>query len=275
MNGSDPDNGDPPADPRRSFDQSAPIYHRARPTYPDALFDLLFDLLPEAPRILEVGPGTGLATEPMLDRGASIRAVELGPNLASVLAERLAHSVADGHLVVEVGEFEQVDIEPGTVDAVVSATAYHWIASHEQLARPRRWLRPDGRLAVIDTIQVAADVDQGFFGAASPIFERFGQGRAGTVPLPDDAVPAIHTRMVADPYCRDLTLDRFRWDQTYSAADYGRLLLTFSGPLTMPIDERRRLVDELIELVEQRGGSVVRPLVMTLATCRFEPDVSY
>ncbi len=262
-------------DLRRTFDQSSGIYHAARPRYPAVLFDRLFELLPEEPCVLEVGPGTGVATDPMLERSAEVRAIELGPSLAACLSARLAEPVAAGQLQVEVGDFEAVAIEPSSVDAVVSATAYHWITRAQQLHRPAQWLRPQGRLAVIDTIQVASDVDAGFFEAARPIYARFGQEGRGSTPSPEAAVPDIHARMEDDHRCRDLTLDRYRWDQTYSAEAYEKLLLTFSGPLSMAVDQRTAMVKELGALVAYMGGSVVRPLVMTLATCRFEVAARY
>lgn len=260
----------PGSDLRRTFDQSWAIYHEARPRYPAGLFDRLFELLPEDPTVLEVGPGTGLATDPMLERGAEVHAIELGPSLAAALSDRLAGPVAAGQLAVQVGDFEEVAIDPSSVDAVVSATAFHWITRDQQLTRPSHWLRPDGRLAVIDTIQVASDVDGGFFDAARPIFARFGQERSGSTPNPEAAVPDIHARMEADHRCRDLTLDRYRWDQTYSPEAYEKLLLTFSGPLSMAVDQRTAMVNELVALVAAMDGSLVRPLVITLATCRFE-----
>lgn len=254
---------------RRTFDASAATYHDARPSYPGELFDDLGALLPPHPDVLEVGPGTGQATEPMLDRGANIWAVELGPALANALTERLADAVETGALEVGIGDFEQLEPALPRFDAVVSATAYHWISAAEQLARPPRWLRPGGRLAVIDTNQVASGLDRGFFEASSSIYLRHGQRGATVLPTPEDVVPAIHDRMVAAPSCHDVTLHRYRADQRYDAAGYRRLLNTYSGMLAMSVDAREALIDELVELVDQMGGWVVRPLVITLATCRF------
>ena len=59
-----------------------PRYDRARPGYPDAVFEDLFARLPARPTIVEVGPGTGQATRQLLARGARVTAVELGPAMA-------------------------------------------------------------------------------------------------------------------------------------------------------------------------------------------------
>lgn len=84
-----------PQDPRLSFNEAAEIYDRVRPSYPAVLFDALFDLLPSKPEIVEVGPGTGQATKNLLARGASVRAVEIGPALAAILRANLTSDRLD------------------------------------------------------------------------------------------------------------------------------------------------------------------------------------
>jgi SAM-dependent methyltransferase len=59
----------------RTFDQIAELYDRARPYYREEMFDDLFQLAglePASTRILEIGCGTGRATEPLARRGADI-----------------------------------------------------------------------------------------------------------------------------------------------------------------------------------------------------------
>jgi tRNA A58 N-methylase Trm61 len=62
-----------------SFNAAASTYHRGRPAYPDAVFDLLASrcgLRPGA-RVLDIGAGSGLATGPLLAAGAHVVAVPL------------------------------------------------------------------------------------------------------------------------------------------------------------------------------------------------------
>ena len=74
----------------RTFDEIAELYDRARPHYREELFDDLFrlsEIAPKTARILEVGSGTGRATEPLARRGCKVVCVELGANLARLAAE--------------------------------------------------------------------------------------------------------------------------------------------------------------------------------------------
>src|SRR5947209_14299176 len=130
----------PAVDPRLSFDLVAEIYDDIRPSYPAALFDYLFDRLPARPCIVEVGPGTGQATRDLLRRGAVVHAIGIGPAMAA----RLRANLPSDELRVTVGDFERVDVPDRGMDAVFSATAYHWLTPAAQLDRPATILKPGG-----------------------------------------------------------------------------------------------------------------------------------
>ena len=253
-----------PADKRLSFNEVPDVYDEIRPSYPAALFDVLFEMLPSAPTIVEVGPGTGQATRDLLARGASVHAVEIGPAIAAKLREKLPSD----RLRVSVGDFEQMAIPRAGADALFSATAYHWISSAAQTDRPAHLLRPGGVVAIVDLIQVTSAVDHGFFQAAQPIYERYGEGHRG---------PAAPTRTQVDPPMRQVLEDDPRfdavavrgwdWDQTYTAAGYRKLMLSYSGTQMMAPAQRSRLLDDMEALIDQEfGGRITRPLVATLTT---------
>lgn len=71
------------------FDESPEIYERARPVYPEPLWDELFGRLPTSPLVVEIGPATGKATRALLSRGARVVACEPGRNLATYLRTNL------------------------------------------------------------------------------------------------------------------------------------------------------------------------------------------
>ncbi|HZM83928.1 MAG TPA: rRNA adenine N-6-methyltransferase family protein [Candidatus Limnocylindrales bacterium] len=73
-----------------SFDRDAAGYYQGRPPYPQRVYDLLADNYGLAPgcQVLEVGPGSGTATDALLARGAHVTAVEPGGSLAELLRDR-------------------------------------------------------------------------------------------------------------------------------------------------------------------------------------------
>jgi SAM-dependent methyltransferase len=254
------------AEPRRSFDGVAEIYHGIRPSYPPPMFDELFRLLPSRPAILEIGPGTGQATRDLLSRGANVYAVEIGPAMAAKLREVLPSPA----LTVVVGDFEEVDIEEHGFDAVFSATAFHWISPKAQVDRPASVLKPGGRVAIVDSNQVSSPEDKGFFAAAQPIHKRYGEGHTGP-PAPErNAVdPPIHRVLRDDRRFSDVEFRAYDWDQTYSAAEYRKLMLSYSGTQMMTPLARRGLLDDMENFIRQQfDNQVTRPIVVTLTTAR-------
>ncbi len=256
----------PAAEPRRSFDGTAEIYHGIRPSYPPSMFDELFRLLPGRPAILEVGPGTGQATRDLLSRGAIVHAIEIGPALAAKLREVLPSSA----LTITIGDFEEADVEENGFDAVFSATAYHWISPKAQLDRPASVLKPSGVVAIVDLNQVSSPDDKGFFAAAQHIYERYGEGHAGPqAPERNAVVPPIQLALRGDPRFSNVEVRTYDWNQTYSAADYRKLMLSYSSTQMMTPSARQGLLDDMENFVQQQfDNQVTRPIVVTLTTAR-------
>jgi SAM-dependent methyltransferase len=252
-----------PDDIRLSFDKAAQSYDEARPAYPPELFDELFSLLPKKPQVVEVGPGTGKATQDLLARGASVHAIEIGPAMAA----RLRLNLPSERLRITIGDFEDIHIDDGA-DAVFSATAYHWISPAAQTDRPAGILRPGGLVAIVDLIQVESPDDLGFFASVQPIYEQYGQGHSGP-PAPNrDAVdPAIRAVLEADSRFSPAAVRQWDWNQTYTASGYVKLMLSYSGTQMMDEPSRQGLLHDMEAFIRTEfGGQVTRPLVVTLTT---------
>ena len=254
----------PAADPRLSFDLAAEIYDEIRPSYPAAVFDDLFDLLPPRPNILEVGPGTGQATRDLLRRGAVVHAIEIGPAMAA----KLRANLPSDELRVTIGDFERVAVPDRSMDAVFSATAYHWLTPAAQLDRPATILKPGGVLAIVDLTQVDSPDDDGFFAAVQPIYERYGQGHTGPpAPARDSVNPAIRQSLSQDRRFVDVEAHSYDWNQTYTASAYRKLMLSYSGTQLMHPGDRKALLDDVETFIQERfSGQITRPLVVTLTT---------
>jgi trans-aconitate methyltransferase len=257
-----------PDDIRLSFNEAPEIYDAVRPSYPVELFDELFSLLPNDPKIVEVGPGTGQATKDLLARGASVHAVEIGPATAA----KLRSNLPSDRLRISVGDFETMAIE-SEADAVFSASAYHWISRAAQTDRPAAILRPGGVAAIVELIQVDSPDDRGFFAAAQPIYERYGEGHTGPpAPTRDTVDPPMRAVLEADRRFGSLAVRRYDWNQTYSGASYRNLMLSYSATQMMDESKQLGLLDDMESFIQSEfDGYVTRPLVVTLTTAALTP----
>ncbi len=252
------------------FDHDASNYDRARPRYPNELFEELIEYIgprPSGVDAIEIGPGTGQATAALLARGMRVTAVELGDNLAGLLAEKF---MAEPRLKVVQGAFEEVDLKPHSADLVIAATAWHWTDPAKRVERAHILLRPDGTLAVVDTVQVRDSVDRDFFERTFPIYLRYrpneqrDEGRDA-----ESYEPPAYAEMCASPHFTDVRLWRHRFNQQYDAVSYEALLRSYSDTARMEPAAREGLIRDLIEVLKaEPDGTVTRPLTMTLVACR-------
>ena len=244
-----------------SFDADVAGYERARPGYPDALFDLLAAHgLAAGAEVLEIGPGTGQATVPMLDRGASITAVEPGPAMAARLRER----VAGRSCTVVESTFETAPLPDGAAfDLAVAATSFHWVDPVTGMARLATML-PSGRCFVPfwNVFREAGRDDAEFQSRIEPIVKRFQTAsRVAAVTHGLDHDARVRGFEASGDF-RVRAMPSFEWSITHDGASLRALFASFSDWSTLPEPDRTRALDDVAAIVDDHhGGSLTRTYV--------------
>jgi SAM-dependent methyltransferase len=135
-------------DPTRRFSNRVDDYIRYRPHYPAALIELLVQEagLTERSRVADIGSGTGILTEPLLETGATVYAIEPNREMREA-AEELLY----GHrkFISVDATAEATTLFDGGIDLVVAAQAFHWFDIARARAEFSRILRPGGLAALV------------------------------------------------------------------------------------------------------------------------------
>jgi len=217
------------------FERGAGDYEQARPSYPTAAVALVVDVLGLRPgrRVLDLAAGTGKFTRLLVPSGAELVAVEP----VAAMREELVSQVPGVEALD--GRAEDLPIDDGSVDAVVSAQAFHWFDATRALAEVHRVLRAGGRLALVWNVRNER-VDW---------VRQFGTilvAAAGRKPYVDGTDWAAV--VASSGGFTELRRERFTYDQPIDADLLVQRAASTSFVSALPDDERARCLDRVREL---------------------------
>jgi SAM-dependent methyltransferase len=238
--------------PRRlTFGAHATAYERARPAWPEAAARWLVPAGAEL--VIELGAGTGKLTRSVSALGKRAAAVEPDPRMLAVL-----HGL--GLEGVE-GSAEAIPFGDAVAEAVVAGSSLHWFELEQALPEIHRVLRPGGRFA---------------FGwnhrdDRHPAIARMGE----TVYAAQARRPGPRWR--SRDWAAELTESRLFRDVEHALFEHvhelprealADHLLSYSGVAALPDDERRRVFDEVAQVLDSDpsvgDGSTLRlPFVVS------------
>jgi SAM-dependent methyltransferase len=245
---------------KQSFGAHAALYDRARPVYPEQLFDDLLDMagIPKGGRVLEIGPGTGQATLPLARRGCSVLGIELSPQMARRCR---ANCREFPEVEVKTMAFEDWPVEPAAFDLVVSASAFHWVRPGVGFSHAAAALKPSGHIALIwvfredQTDPLSMDLHEAY--------------RALGLKPWRARPPTMRSERQREAIAQSgrfgpVTVRGYPSERDYSANDYIALLRTMSDHAIMPADVRRKLFAEIRKVFARHGGIFTRRFIATL-----------
>jgi SAM-dependent methyltransferase len=236
------------------FGDVSEVYNRGRPTYPNALVDDVLELCDlHAPRVLEVGAGTGKATELFAKRELHILAIEPSAAMAAVARRNCAAYPRVSFLV---STFEDWAAEPEAFGLLISAQAWHWIDPEVRYRMAHQTLRRAGGLALFWSRPLWQESDlRGALGvvykarapelyAHGPWFPGFRGPHAAEGPTTAD-ISGSFEAVVERPY---------RWALDYTTDGYLDLLNSLPEHLMITSPRRELLLEGVADVIEGAGG---------------------
>ncbi|MCR5727916.1 MAG: methyltransferase domain-containing protein [Lachnospiraceae bacterium] len=135
---------------RKVFDTIPEQFDKYRPRYSKELFDYLISYadIGAGKSVLELGPGTGQATEPILKTGCGYNAIELGEHLYQKMIEKYGHYK---NFDIVNDDFITHDFGKEKYDLIYSAATIQWIPEEIAFSKTFNLLKPGGTLAMMLT----------------------------------------------------------------------------------------------------------------------------
>ena len=263
----------PRSEGREVFGGDPAGYERARPGYPERVYELLVERCGLVPgtATLEIGPGPGTASMSLIARGARpYVAVEPDPRLAEHLESRLRAVPAEA--TVHVQPFEDAPLGPQSFDLVAAATSFHWIEPKPGLKRVFTLLRPGGWWAMWWTIFNDPEREDPFHEVTHPLLQR-ATGEEG--PSDEPFVYLQNEERIAELVGAGFRAPHFeaiRFTRSFTPGEIRDLYATFSPVSRLAAAPRAKLLDDLERVAADTfGGRVERPFVTACYVAR-RPD---
>jgi SAM-dependent methyltransferase len=246
------------------FGEVAEGYHASRMGYPDELITDILDYAGLAGRpVVEVGAGTGKATESFAAHGLDLTCVEPDARMAEVLRRNLA---AHPSVRIEACAFE--DWQPGgrRFGLLYAATSWHWTDPERRWDLAHAALAPGGALAlfwngtaVVDPALHAAlaEVDADFPGLRPP-----HSVLASQIDGPDGGGRWKESNGWPEAECRrdgrftDLLSTRHQRPQHFGTAHYLGYLDSISRYRILSDERRDEVLRRTGEVLDAHGGGI-------------------
>jgi len=236
------------------FDENVGVYEKWRPRYVEDMYSdiIAYASLSSQSSAIEIGIGTGQATEPFLRTGCAVTAIEIGKNLAEFVSCRYA---GYPKFRVENTSFEEFAFEPQTVDLIYSATAFHWIPSEIGYPKAFDLLRSGGSIALFWNRPFVNRSNDPLHKEIQSVYMKY-RGEVRTQPEYDEN----KYRSVQDAMSHygfvDVRLKLYHTTRQFSGDDYVGLLNTYSDHLNMETSMRLRFEADIKKAIESFGGIV-------------------
>ena len=235
---------------RLVFDTIPEQFDKYRPRYSAELFaDLIkYAEIGRGKSVLELGPGTGQATDPILDTGCDYHAIELGENLFAKMVEK--YGLYPNFNIVN-GDFITHDFGGKKFDMIYSAATIQWIPEEIAFSKTFDLLKPGGVLAMMITKGDYKTPNEDLFnkiqGYYSSYFKPETEYKHGSFKYSN----AVNYGYV------DFETREFYGERIFTADEYVSFCGTHCDHIVIPEEYKSKLFEGLRSAVEEAGNRIV------------------
>ncbi|MCR4989609.1 MAG: Type 1 glutamine amidotransferase-like domain-containing protein [Lachnospiraceae bacterium] len=235
---------------RRIFDTIPDQFDKFRPRYSKELFTFLNDRAGIGPgkTVLEIGPGTGQATDPVLGTGCEYHAIELGEHLYNKMMEKYG-KLPNFNIVND--DFITHDFGDMKFDMIYSAATIQWIPEEIAYSKTFELLKPGGILAMMLTTSEYRSNNEALYEKIQALYDRYykpdiqyKQGKFNYTAAPDYGYS-------------DVEGFEFKGQRIFNSEEYVQFSGTHCDHMVIPEPLRSEFFEGLRSAVLESGDRIV------------------
>ncbi len=243
------------------FNQAAEYYDKYRPGYPEDIIASLISVtgISEGSDLLEIGCGSGKATEQLIGNGFNILGIDPGEDLVSIGNERFKNE----NVNFVKGRFEEYDFEHKKFDVIYAAQSFHWVPQPIGYQKCADILKDNSYLALFWNMYVLNDnytdkelleISKRYGGIADFVTETECESRINSI------VSQIgDSKLFEKP-----TVIRKLWKQNYTADEFYGFALTGNSFMQNSDEDKQKAYNDIVALAEKNRGIIERPYLCVL-----------
>lgn len=243
------------------FNKAADYYDKYRPSYPKDIIDTIINeaKIQRGAKIIEIGAGSGKATQLFSNKGFDILCIEPGEDLAKIGNEKFKNDT----IFFDCSRFEDYTFKAQYYDVIFAAQSFHWISQPQGYEKCSKALKHSGKLAVFWNMYITYDnavdnellaISNKYGGFADFLSENDCEIRINSIISDTES-----SKLFSKP-----KVFRKLWKQSYTADEYYGFALTGNRFIQKSEDEKTAAYKEILNLASKNGGIIERPYLCVL-----------
>lgn len=250
----------------KTFDHAAADYEQSRPAYVKEIYEDLFRYKPigSDSYVLEIGLGTGKASQPVLDTHCHFTGIEPGERLAAFARKRY-QGYAD--FVLWNQTLQDFTGRNDSFDLIYAATAFHWIPEEYGYKRVYDLLRPGGAFARFAYHAGADKERKAMMEEIQEVYLKYLRPKE-----PPKEYGMEDAKRLAEIACQygfvDTAYRLYSATKDFTADEYMALLRTYPDHMKIEEADRKNLFEGIHSAINDHGGIMTVHYTMDLELAR-------
>lgn len=233
------------------FDIASDYYDKFRPSYPQELINCIIieTGIDINSRILEIGAGSGKATELFVNKGFDMYCIEPGEKSAAVALKKFGPTSRVEYCICRLEDWEG---KKEYFDLAISAQAFHWVPKPIGFIKCASALKSNGYIGLFWNLYLTYN---------EPIDAELSETGIFLLQSEESCEERIksHIEEIKSSGCfKEAIVYRFPWSQRYTTDEYIGYMKTCNWYLSASENNRQAAEVKVSEIINKYGGFIVR-----------------